>query len=157
MFSLWCIDWDRKPLSKVNETAMIRNQYNRIPPNQLLLFVCFFFFFFFFLYYELHRDPKWRCFTVQPLAPPPPHWFMLRRCSWCNAYFCEAMWPCSLFSLVLLSIVLTSLGKERDGIMLLVNLCVYLACITFGIFLFLLVSGVGCGLSLWHSLAGLFI
>ena len=46
------------------------------------------------------------------------------------------------------SIAITSLGEERA------NLCVFRTLCLFGFvgFLFLLVSGKGCGLCLWHSL-----
>ena len=53
--------------------------------------------------------------------------------------FCLALWS-------------SHVRKRELVYMLLVKLYVYLACVIFCLFLFLLVSEVGCGLWLWHSL-----
>ena len=65
---------------------------------------------------------------------------------------CFKVFLCSLSSyfFILFSIVITSLGEERAG--LCASRAFVLYVLFFVIFLFLLVSGVGCGLWLWHSL-----
>ena len=89
---------------------------------------------------------------------------VLRQWSWPCSYFVwlcgfyygafRVVLPCSLFSCFFssFSIVIISLGEERAG------LCASCAClftlhaVISVLFLHLLVSGVGCGLWLWHSL-----
>ena len=65
---------------------------------------------------------------------------------------CFKVFPCSLSSrfIVLFSIVIISLGEEGAGLCACRAFVLYV--LFFVIFLFLLVSGVGCGLWLWHSL-----
>ena len=73
-------------------------------------------------------------------------WFILRGAS------CFKDFPCSLSSCFFIpfSIVITSLTEEAAG--LYVSRAIVLYLFVFGHILFRLVSGVGCGLWLWHSL-----
>ena len=76
-------------------------------------------------------------------------WFILRHAS------CFKVFPCSLSSCFFIpfSIVITSLGEEGAGLCASrAFVCLFCTrkCLSF--FLFLLVSGVGCDVWLWHSL-----
>ena len=71
-------------------------------------------------------------------------WFILRGAS------CFKVFPCSLSSYFVIpfSTVITSLGEEGAGLFASpAFVCLFCTC-----FLFLLVSGIGCGLCLWHFL-----
>ena len=80
--------------------------------------------------------------------------------------FCVALWfilwalhvlkssrvLCPRVSSFLLALWSSRLGK-RELVCVLLGICLFVLCVlVFVIFLFLLVSGVGCGLYLWHSL-----
>ena len=69
-------------------------------------------------------------------------WFILRGTS------CFEVFLCSLSSCFVIpfSIAVTSLGKSELVCMLLLHLFVCFVRVSFGIFLFILVSGVDCGL-----------
>ena len=70
-------------------------------------------------------------------------WFILRGAS------CFKVFPCSLSScfFISFSIVITSLGEEGAGLCASrVFVCLFLHVLVSVIFLFLLVSGVGCGM-----------
>ena len=78
-------------------------------------------------------------------------WFILRGAS------CSKVFPCSLSSCFFIScsIGITSLGEEVAGLCVsraFVCLFDFLHVLVSVLFPFLLVSGVGCGLWLWHSL-----
>ena len=108
-----------------------------------------------------------RRIPLSPRPPPPPPPFMLltvlRRWSRCCSY---SVWLCGIYYGALhvwsclalcspvfqpFSIAIIS-GKRELVYVLLVHLFVYSATLTFVLFLFLLVSGVGYGFRLWYSL-----
>ena len=76
-------------------------------------------------------------------------WFVLRGAS------CFKVFPCSLSScfVISFSIVIASLGEEGAGVCASrAFVCLFLHVLVSVIFLFLLLSGVGCSMRLWHSL-----
>ena len=128
--------------------------------------------FMYLLYSEIHRDPGWSLSTAKIFLPPPPLQppvvYAIDRSKAVVPLCSYSVWLCGLYygalhvlkssralrprvSSFLLALWSSRLGRRELVCVLLVHLFV-LYVLVFVIFLFLLVSRVGCGLWLWHSL-----